>query len=35
MMEVGASEAPATEFQREVEMLDKFRCNQVVHLYGA
>ena len=35
MKEVGASEASMDEFVKEVEMLDKFRCAEIVHFYGA
>ena len=35
MKDVVASEASMDEFVREVGMLDKFRCDQVVHFYGA
>ena len=35
MKEVDASEASMAEFEKEVAMLDKFRCDQIVHFYGA
>ena len=35
MKEVGASDASRDEFVKEVEMLDKFRCEQLVLVYGA
>ena len=35
MKEVGASERSMEEFAKEVAMLDKFRCDQIVHFYGA
>lgn len=35
MKEVGASEEAMEEFAKEVAMLAKFRCEQIVHFYGA
>ena len=35
MNEVTSSEALMVEFEKEVAMLDKFRCEQIVHFYGA
>ena len=32
---VGASAESMDEFAKEVAMLDKFRCDQIVHFYGA
>ena len=35
MKEVGVSADSLDEFAKEVAMLDKFRCDQIVHFYGA
>ena len=35
MKDVDASDAAMDEFAKESSMLDKFRCEQVVHFYGA
>ena len=35
MKEVGASSESLVEFGKEVAMLDKFRCDFVVHLHGS
>ena len=35
MKEVDGSEESMEEFENEVTMLDKFRCDQIVHFYGA
>ena len=35
MKDVDASAATMAEFEKEVAMLDKFRCDQIVHFYGA
>ena len=35
MKEVGVSADSMDEFEKEVAMLDKFRCEQIVHFYGA
>ena len=35
MKNVGATEDSMAEFEKEVAMLDKFRCDQIVHFYGA
>ena len=35
MKEIGATADSLEEFEKEVEMLDKFRCEQIVHFYGA
>ena len=35
MKEVGTSADALDEFEKEVSMLDKFRCDQIVHFYGA
>ena len=35
MKEVGVSADAIDEFEKEVAMLDKFRCDQIVHFYGA
>ena len=35
MKEVGASADSIDELEREIAMLDKFRCDQIVHFYGA
>ena len=35
MKEVGACAGSMGEFEKEVEMLDKFRCDEIVHFYGA
>ena len=35
MKEVGTSADAVVEFAKEVAMLDKFRCEQIVHFFGA
>ena len=35
MKDVDASEKSLAEFEKEIAMLDKFRCEQIVHFYGA
>ena len=35
MKEVDATADSMEEFEKEVGMLDKFRCDQIVHFYGA
>ena len=35
MKEVDASADSMAEFEKEVAMLDKFRCDEIVHFYGA
>ena len=35
MKDVDASETSMEEFVKEIGMLDKFRCDQIVHFYGA
>ena len=35
MKDVDASNATMDEFEKEVAMLDKFRCDQIVHFFGA
>ena len=35
MKEIGTSSESLAEFAKQVAMLDKFRCEQIVHIYGA
>ena len=35
MKEIGASADTMAEFEKEVDTLDKFRCDEIVHFYGA
>ena len=35
MKEVGATEESVAEFEKEVDMFDKFRNKQIIHFYGA
>ena len=35
MKEVGVNEASMAEFEKDVAILDKFQCEQIVHFYGA